>query len=183
MDFKWYIVRTYSGHENKVKNILESEVKHRDFAELINRVIIPSEKVFEMKDGKKKSKNKNFFPGYIIVEAVLTKDVMHFIQAIPSVMSFLGTKDNPVPLRPDEVKRILVKMDESEKTESYDVPFSPGDHVIVTDGPFNNFEGIVHEVLPEKMKVKVSVTIFGRKTPLELDFFQVELHKGEPNQV
>jgi len=179
LEFKWYIVRTFSGHENKVKNILESELKHRDFQDKITNVLIPSEKVFEMKDGKKKSKTKNFFPGYILVEADLTREVFHFIQNVPSVISFLGTKTEPVPLRPDEVKRILGKMDEAEKTETYEVPFSSGDHVKVTDGPFNNFEGIIQEVHPEKMKVKVMVSIFGRKTPVELDFFQVEPIKGE----
>lgn len=179
MELKWYIVRTFSGHENKVKTVIEHEVALRGWSEKITRVLIPSEKVFEMKDGKKKSKNKNFFPGYILVEAVLTKEVMHFIQAVPSVMSFLGTKTEPAPLRPDEVKRILNKVDDAEKNESYEVPFQAGDHVKVNDGPFNNFEGIVQEVLPKKMKVKVMISILGRKTPTELDFFQVEPIKGE----
>lgn len=179
MEFKWYIVRTFSGHENKVKNIIEAEMKHLDFSEKIARVLIPSEKVFEMKDGKKKAKTKTFFPGYILVEADLTKEVIHFIENVPSVMSFLGNKNQPVPLRPDEVRRILGKIDEAEKTESYEVPFSVGDHVKVNEGPFNNFEGIIQEVQPEKMKVKVMVSIFGRKTPVELDFFQVEPIKGD----
>lgn len=179
MELKWYIVRTYSGHENKVKTVIEHEVTLRGWNDKVTRVLIPSEKVFEMKDGKKKSKNKNFFPGYILVEAVLTREVMHLIQGVPSVISFLGTKTEPAPLRPDEVKRILNKVDDAEKTETYEVPFQAGDHVKVNDGPFNNFEGVVQEVQPDKMKVKVMVSIFGRKTPVELDFFQVEPIKGE----
>jgi transcriptional antiterminator NusG len=177
VDKKWYVVRTYSGHENKVKAYLENEVTQAGLAERISSVIVPSEKVFEVKDGKKKSKTRTFFPGYILVEAVLDKATQHLILNTPSVISFVGPKNAPAPLQPTEVRRLIGKIEERKDVEVIEVPFRVGDAVKVIDGPFNNFSGFVQEVNEEKMKLKVMVSIFGRKTPVELDFSQVELEK------
>lgn len=177
MSKRWYVVRTYSGHESKVKVYLESEVARLGFEERISAVMIPSEKVVEVKDGKKKHKVKNFFPGYVLVEAELDKETSHVILEAPSVLGFVPDKNNPAPLHPDEVRRLLGKMQERQETELVEVPYRVGDPVKVVDGPFNNFNGFVQEVSPEKMKVKVMVSIFGRKTPVELDFSQVEMEK------
>ncbi len=179
MEKRWYVVRTYSGHEAKVKNYLESEIQRTGMQEKISNVLIPAEKVFEIKDGKKKARVKNFFPGYVLVEAVLDKDVKHLILDVPSVMGFVPDKNNPAPLQPDEVRRLIGKMEQQkgEVQEVVDVPFRVGDAVKVIEGPFNNFNGFIQEVNPERLKVKVMVSIFGRKTPVELDFTQVELEK------
>lgn len=177
MDKKWYVVRTYSGHENKVKAYIENEAAQSGLAERIGAVIVPSEKVFEVKDGKKKSRTRTFFPGYILVEAELDKQTQHMILNTPSVLNFVGPKNEPVPLQPGEVKRLVGKMEAKKEVEVLEVPFKAGDAVKVTDGPFNNFSGFVQEVNEEKMKLKVMVSIFGRKTPIELDFSQVEAEK------
>jgi transcription termination/antitermination protein NusG len=177
LDKRWYVLRTYSGHEAKVKTYLETEIARIGLQEKISNVLIPSEKVFEIKDGKKKSRLKNFFPGYILVEAVLDKESTHLILEAPSVMGFVPDKNNPAPLQPEEVRRLIGKMEQKEETQLLDVPFHVGEPVKVTEGPFNNFNGFVQEVNPEKLKVKVMVSIFGRKTPIELDFSQVEIEK------
>jgi transcriptional antiterminator NusG len=156
---------------------LESEIARIGLQEKISNVLIPSEKVFEIKDGKKKSKVKNFFPGYILVEAILDKESTHIILEAPSVMGFVPDKNNPAPLQPDEVRRLIGKMEQKEETQIVDIPFHVGEAVKVTDGPFNNFTGFVQGVNSEKLKVKVMVSIFGRKTPVELDFSQVEIEK------
>lgn len=176
-DKRWYVVRTYSGHENKVKAYFENEVEQAGLRERIGSVLVPSEKVFEMKEGKKKSKTKTFFPGYILVEALLDKQTKHFILNVPSVISFVGPKGEPVPIQPDEVRRLIGKIEERKDIEVMEVPFRNGDAVKVVDGPFNNFNGFVQDVNEEKMKLRVMVSIFGRKTPVELDFSQVELEK------
>ena|SRR3990172_3388117 len=177
MEKKWYVVRTYSGHENKVRAYLENEITISGLSEKISNVLVPSEKVFEVKDGKKKSRTKTFFPGYILVEADLDEKVKHLILNTPSVMSFVGPKNNPVPLRPDEVRRLIGRIEEKKDVEVIEVPFRLGDAVKVTDGPFNNFSGFVQGVNEEKLRLKVMVSIFGRKTPIDLDFTQVELEK------
>ncbi|MBW7888123.1 MAG: transcription termination/antitermination factor NusG [Bacteroidetes bacterium] len=179
MEYKWYVVRTYSGHENKVKLGIESEAKLLGLEDRINRVLVPAEKIFEVKDGKKKSKTKNFFPGYILVEAFLDEKSKHLILNTPSVLSFVGTKEKPVPLQPDEVKRLIGRIEEKKEdgTERIEVPFHIGEPVKVISGPFHNFSGFVQEINEEKMKIKVMVSIFGRKTPIELDFGQVEIEK------
>ena len=177
LERKWYVVRTYSGHENKVKAYLENEVIQAGWQERIFNVLVPSEKVFEVKDGKKKSKTKTFFPGYILVEALLDEKAKYAILNTPSVMGFVGAKDRPVPLQPGEVKRLIGKIEEKKGGEQIEVPFHIGEPVKVISGPFNNFSGFVQEINDEKMKLKVMVSIFGRKTPVELDFSQVEIEK------
>jgi transcriptional antiterminator NusG len=177
LEKRWYVLRTYSGHENKVKAYIENEIAQAGLADRVSSVIVPSEKVFEVKDGKKKSKTRTFFPGYILIEAELDKQTTHLILNTPSVISFVGPKNAPAPLQAAEVRRLIGKIEERKETEVIEVPFKVGDAVKVTDGPFNNFSGFVQEINEEKMKLKVMVSIFGRKTPVELDFSQVEEEK------
>ncbi len=175
---KWYVLRTFTQHEKKVKEYLEREGERLGIADKLGDIVIPTETVFEMRAGKKKTREKTFFPGYLLINALLDNEVQHVIANVPSVVGFLTTGDQPTPLRPDEINRILGNMEEArEKGEQPEIPFKNGDAVKVTDGPFNNFTGFVEEVYPDKMKVKVMVSIFGRKTPLELDYLQVE-HEG-----
>jgi transcriptional antiterminator NusG len=174
---RWYVVRTYSGHEAKVKSYVESEVARLNLGDRISAILIPSEKVIEVKDGKKKAKVKNFFPGYVLVEMTVDRETTHLILEAPSVLGFVPDKNNPAPLQPDEVRRLIGKMEDREQVEVMEIPFRVGDPVKVVEGPFNNFTGFVQEVNGEKSKVKVMVSIFGRKTPVELDFGQVELEK------
>jgi transcriptional antiterminator NusG len=178
MELRWYVVRTFSGHENKVKSLIDAELKDNlSLKTKIQDVLVPMEKVFEVKDGKKKTKNKNFFPGYILVQADLDNQVKDFILNTPSVMGFLGTGKNPNPLQPDEVKRIVGRITQEQDAERMETIFRVGDFVKIVDGPFNNFSGYIQEVNEEKMKIKVMVSIFGRKTPVEIDFVQAELEK------
>jgi transcription termination/antitermination protein NusG len=178
METRWYVVRTFSGHENKVKSMLEAGLNdHENLRAKILEILVPMEKVFEVKDGKKKSKTKNFFPGYILVNADLDNQVKDFILNTQSVMGFLGTGNNPNPLHPEEVRRIVGRITQDSSTERMETIFRSGDIVKIVDGPFNNFNGTVEEVNEEKMKIKVMVSIFGRKTPVEIDFVQAELEK------
>lgn len=178
METRWYVVRTFSGHESKVKNLLEAGLlDHEHLKAKISEILVPMEKVFEVKDGKKKSKTKNFFPGYILVNADLDNQVKDFILSTPSVMGFLGTGNNPNPLQPEEVRRIVGRLSQDSNTERMETIFRSGDLVKIIDGPFNNFSGMIEEVNEEKMKIKVMVSIFGRKTPVEIDFTQAEIEK------
>ncbi|MFT6210035.1 MAG: transcriptional antiterminator NusG [Bacteroidia bacterium] len=174
---KWYVVRAISGQEAKVKAYIETEIEYAGMAEHVAQVLIPKEKVFQIRKGKKVSKERNFFPGYILVEADLIGEIPHIIKNVTSVIGFLGeTKGGaPVPLRQSEVNRILGKVDElAESDEEMNIPFIVGEAVKVIDGPFNSFSGIIEEINEEKKKLKVMVKIFGRKTPLELSYMQVE---------
>jgi transcriptional antiterminator NusG len=172
---KWYVVRAISGKEKKVKEYLESEIKRLNLQDYISQILIPTEKVYQIRKGKKISKVRNYFPGYVLIEADLSGEIPHIIKNIPNVMGFLGTKGQPEPMRESEVKRILGKVDElAEQGEEVNVPFIVGETVTVIDGPFNSFSGIIEEINEEKKKLKVMVKIFGRKTPLELNFMQVE---------
>jgi transcriptional antiterminator NusG len=172
---KWYVVRAISGKEKKVKEYLDSEIIRLNLKDYISQVLIPTEKVYQVRKGKKISKERNYFPGYVLIEAVLVGEIPHIIRQIPNVLGFLGTKGEPDPIRPSEVNRILGKVDElAEKGEEINVPFIIGETVTVTDGPFNSFSGIIEEINEEKKKLKVMVKIFGRKTPLELGFMQIE---------
>ena len=173
---KWYVARAMGGKEKKVKEYLENEIARQKLTHLVSQVLIPTEKVYQIRKGKKISKERNFFPGYILIEAILEGEVEHVIRDIPGILGFLGNRDGiPVPLRPTEVARILGKVDElSESDEEINIPFFVGESVKVIDGPFNDFSGIIEEVYEEKKKLKVMVKIFGRKTPLELSFMQVE---------
>ena len=172
---KWYVVRAISGNEKKVKQILENEISNLKLQDYISQVLIPMEKVYLIRNGKKVSKERNFFPGYVLIEATLTGEIPHIIRNVPGVLGFLGAKGEPHPLRPSEVKRLLGKFDElSEQGEEVNIPFIIGETVTVIDGPFNSFSGVIEEINEEKKKLKVMVKIFGRKTPLELSFMQVQ---------
>jgi len=177
---KWYALRIYSGKEAKVKAHIEHEIKLAGVEDKIGRIIIPSENIIEMKDGKKRVKNKVFFPGYMMIEMVLDNQTKHVIVNSPGVINFVGPKNEPVPLRPREVESVLGKIEMSHEKEvkgKVDIPFQVGDAIRVIDGPFNDFTGFVEEINEEKNKVKVNISIFGRPTPVELDFLQIELEK------
>lgn len=171
----WYAIRTYSGHERKVKEHLDKEIDKLGIRDKMPQVYIPYERFVEVKDGKKKSRVKNAFPGYILAEMVLDKQTKNLILDAPSIIGFLGVNDIPTPLRADEVRRLLEPEQEMERRSVTKVPFEVGGAVKVIDGPFSSLTGIVQEVNTEKMKVKVLINFFGRSTPTEFDFSQVKL--------
>jgi transcriptional antiterminator NusG len=174
---KWYVVRAVSGQENKIKAYIEQEVNRVGMADYVSQVLVPTEKVVQVKDGKKISKERVYFPGYVMIEANLTGEIPHIIKSITGVIGFLGeTKGGEaVPLRLAEVNRMLGKVDElSVTTENVNIPFSIDETVKVIDGPFNGFNGTIEKINEEKRKLEVMVKIFGRKTHLELSFMQVE---------
>jgi len=174
---KWYVLRVASGKEKKVKEYIEMEVKRVNLEDYVSRIIIPTEKTFQIRNKKKVVKEKNFYPGYIFVEANLIGEVYHLLRNIPNVISFVGAErgKKPIPLRSDEVKRILGIVDKlSESEEKPEEQFFVGEEVKIIDGAFADFIGVVEEVNDEKKKLKVSVKIFGRKTPIDLNFHQVE---------
>lgn len=166
---KFYVLRAISGKENKVREYLEAELKNTDLGEYVSQVLIPTEKTFTVRNGKKVMKERAYLPGYVLVEAALVGEVAHRLRNIPNVI------DTPVPLRPAEVNRILGTVDElQEQQEDLDIQFYVGESVKITFGPFSGFTGIIEEVNAEKKKLKVMVKVFGRKTPLELGYMQVE---------
>lgn len=172
---QWYVIRVTSGAEKKIKQYIDNEVVKRNLQDKIFQVLIPTEKVFQTRNGKKIIKERNFFPGYILIEAILEGYIVDLIREIPGVYGFLGTGGNPTPMRPAEIKRILGKVDElALKGEELYESFAVGESVRIIDGPFTNFTGTIEEINEEKKKLKVMVKIFGRKTPLELNFSQVE---------
>ncbi len=174
---KWYVLRAIGGKEKKVKEYIDNEIAVGDLKDFVNQVLIPTEKVYQIRNGKKISKERNFFPGYILIEAALVGEVAHTLRSVPNVIGFLGdTKGgDPVPMRENEVNRILGRVDQlAETSEELNIPFVVGETVKVVDGPFNSFVGTIEEINEEKKKLQVMVKIFGRKTPLELSFMQVE---------
>lgn len=180
-EYKWYVVRAVSGQEKKVKSYLETEVARQKLEEFIPQVLIPSEKVMEMRSGKKRVRERNFFPGYVMVSADLSNgEAYHTINSIPGVIGFLGADEGgatkkPIPLRPSEVNRILGRVEEVEdEGVKLDTPYVVGEEVKVMDGPFSGFIGNIEEVFEERKKLKVMVKIFGRNTPVELNYMQVE---------
>ncbi len=180
-DPNWYVVRVVSGKEKKVKIYLESEIEREKLEDFIPQVLIPSEKVYEMRNGKKRVRERNFFPGYVLISADLKHgEANHLINSIPGVIGFLsaggtGQSKVPVPLRQAEINRILGKVDEiDEMEEKLGTPYIIGESVKVMDGPFSGFTGTVKEVFEERKKLNVMVKIFGRNTPVELNYMQVE---------
>ncbi len=174
---RWYVLRAIGGKEKKVKEYIENEIANGDLKGFVDQVLIPTEKVYQIRNGKKISKERNFFPGYVLIEASLVGEVTHTLRNIPNVIGFLGdTKGgDPVPMRQNEVNRILGRVDELAETgEELNIPYVVGETVKVIDGPFNGFNGTIEEINEEKKKLQVMVKIFGRKTPLELSFMQVE---------
>ncbi len=173
---KWYVLRAISGKENKVKEYLDAEIKNTDLGRYVSQVLIPTEKVYQIRNGKKITKERSYLPGYVLIEVALVGEVPHRLKSIPNVIGFLGGSSNePTPLRQSEVNRILGSMDELQNTEEeLNIPYYEGEPVKVIFGPFSGFSGVIEEVNNEKKKLKVMVKIFGRKTPLELGFTQVE---------
>jgi transcriptional antiterminator NusG len=174
---KWYVVRAVSGQENKVKSYIETEISRLGMSEYISQVLVPTEKVVQVRDGKKISKDKVYFPGYVMIEANLVGEIPHIIKSITGVIGFLGEVKggDPVPLRLSEVNRMLGKVDElSVNIDTQSIPFKLNETIKVIDGPFNGFNGTIEKINEEKRKLEVMVKIFGRKTPLELSFMQVE---------
>ena len=176
--FKWYVVRAVSGQENKIKTYIENEITRVGMDSFIEQILVPSEKVVQIRNGKKVTKDKTYFPGYIMIKANLTGEVPHIIKSVTNVIGFLGeTKGgDPIPLRQSEVNRMLGKVDELSLQEESDIviPFIHGENVKVIDGPFNGFDGTIEKINEEKRKLEVMVKIFRRKTPLELSYMQVE---------
>ncbi|MDP3915024.1 MAG: transcription termination/antitermination protein NusG [Bacteroidota bacterium] len=174
---KWYVLRAIGGKEKKVKEYIENEIANAGLQEFVSQVLIPTEKVYQIRNGKKISKERNFFPGYVLVEACLTGEIPHMLRSVPNIIGFLGdTKGGePVSMRQSEVYRILGRVDEMAASgEEMNIPYVVGETVKVIDGPFNGFNGIIEKINEEKKKLEVMVKIFGRKTPLELSFMQVE---------
>ena len=175
-NFKWYVMRAVSGKENKVKEYIDAEIRNSDLGQYVAQVLIPTEKVYQIRNGKKITKERSCMPGYILIEANLNGEIQHHLRDTPNVIGFLCEKGNvPTPIRTSEVNRILGTMDELQETaEEMLTPFFVGENVKVIFGPFSGFSGLIEEVNTEKKKLKVMVMIFGRKTPLELAFTQVE---------
>lgn len=174
---KWYVVRAVSGKEKKAKEYIENEMATRGWSDDVPQVLIPTEKVYSVRNGKKVVKDRNYFPGYVLIEADLRDEIIPVIQNLPNVLDFLREPNGgkPIPMRPAEANRILGKMDDQlEAIEGNGDAYLVGENVKVIDGPFSSFAGIVEEVNDEKKKLKVTVKIFGRKTPLELSYNQVE---------
>ncbi len=177
MAFRWYALHTLSGHEQKAKRYLESAIENAGMQDKFGQVIVPTEEVTEMKQGKRSTSTKKFLPSYMLVEMELDKYTLELVVSTPGITNFVGSGGKAVPLRPIEVERIIGQIDSSRTEEITDVPFQAGDSVKVNDGPFMDFSGTVSEVNMERKKVKVMVSIFGRPTPVELDFLQVEIVK------
>ena len=174
----WYVIRAVSGQEGKIKDYIMGEISRLGYADQVEDILVPMEKVVQIRNGKKVTKDKTYFPGYIMIKANLTGEVPHIIKSVTNVIGFLGeTKGgDPVPLRQSEVNRMLGKVDEFSLQEESDIiiPFIHGENVKVIDGPFNGFDGTIEKINEEKRKLEVMVKIFGRKTPLELSYMQVE---------
>ncbi|WP_460218102.1 transcription termination/antitermination protein NusG [Psychroserpens sp. MEBiC05023] len=175
---KWYVVRAVSGQENKIKAYIENEISRLGLEDFVDQVLVPTEKVIQIRNGKKINKERVYFPGYIMIQANLSGEIPHIIKSITNVIGFLGeTKGgDPVPLRQSEVNRMLGKVDELavEADANVAIPYTIGETVKVIDGPFNGFDGTIEKINEEKRKLEVMVKIFGRKTPLELSYMQVE---------
>ena len=172
---QWYVMRAVSGKEAKVKEYIDAEIKNGRLGGLVTQVLIPTEKMIQQRGTKRVVKDRNYLPGYVLVEAIMVGEIAHVLRSTPNVLGFLGGLDNPTPLRESEVNRILGKVDEMQEIAvDVVIPYNVGDAVKVTEGPFSGFSGIVEEVNNEKKKLTVTVKVFGRNTPLALGFMQVE---------
>jgi len=174
MTKQWYGVHTYSGYENKVKLNLEERIRTLNAEDQFGEILIPSETVVELKKGERKTSTRKFFPGYILIEMELDNETWHIVKDTPKVTGFVGGGQNPPPIPLEEVELITSRMEEGEEKPKPKIEFEVGETVRVVDGPFLNFTGVVEDVNPDKGKLKVMVSIFGRVTPVELEFIQVE---------
>ena len=170
----WYIVQAYSGFEKKVVDTIKEELKKNKLSEKLDEILVPTHQVTEVKKGKRTKKEKKFFPGYVLVKIDLTKEIYHLIKNLPKVSGFLGSSDNPTPISDKEIKRILGQVSETAISQKIGLSFEIGEKVKVCDGPFASFNGLIEEIDEEKSRLKVSVSIFGRPTPVDLEFNQVE---------
>jgi transcriptional antiterminator NusG len=170
----WYVVHTYSGHEKKVKRFLENAIANRGLENQIEEILVPIEEVVEMKGGKRTVTDRKFLPSYILINMEMNRETQNLVTSTPGVTSFVSSGSTPQPLKESEIERIRGQMDHGKAKKSAEVPFHAGDAVKVIDGPFNDFSGVVNEVNAERGKLKVMVSIFGRSTPVELDFLQVK---------
>ena len=173
MSLKWYVVHVYSGHEQKVKAALEEKIDTSRNPDKFGEILIPTENIVELVDGKKRESSRKFYPGYILVRMHLDNETWHIVSSTAKVTGFLGGKNKPAPISDREAQEIMDKMQQGKNKPQPKYYFEPGDEVRVVDGPFSNFNGTVEDVSPDKEKVKVLVSIFGRATPVELNFIQV----------
>jgi transcription termination/antitermination protein NusG len=172
---KWYVLRVVSGKEKKAKDLIDNEIsKNPSISKYVNRAVLPLEKVFQVRSGKKYAKERNFYPGYILIEAELNGEVMQTLESLNNVISFLKDNGRPQPLKQIEINRILGKIDELREETDFDIPFIVGETIVITDGPFTSFNGDITDIDEIKKKVKINVRIFGRETPLELSFLQID---------
>ena len=181
MTHRWYAVQTTSGHENKVRTLIQRKIDADPTApeeRRIRQALVPTEQVVEIKNGKKVTVDRKVYPGYVLVEMAISEETLHTINAIQGVIKFVGSKDRePQPLRDDEVKRLLgIAVEEEVAVPKEEIPFLVGQAVAITDGPFSDFNGTVEDVMPDKGKVRVSVSLFGRPTSVELDYLQLKGH-------
>ena len=174
-DLQWYVVHAYSNYEHKVKTSLEERILRYGLEDKFGKILVPTEEVVEMREGKKQRSERKFFPGYVLVQMEMEDDTWHLVKEVPKVLGFIGgSTDNPAPISDEEASNILDRVQEGVDKPRPKVLFEPGEVVRVTDGPFNDFNGVVEHVNYEKSKVRVAVQILGRSTPVELDFDQVE---------
>ncbi|OUX17143.1 MAG: transcription termination/antitermination protein NusG [Rickettsiales bacterium TMED251] len=173
-DFKWYIIHTHSGFESKVVALVKEEIKKKNLIESFDDFLIPTQKTLEIKKGKKIEGEKKFYPGYILIKMIMNDDTWHLVKKISKVSGFLGAANKPVPLRKEEAERILGQIKEGGESVVPTITFEIGETVKVSDGPFASFNGVVEEVDSDRSRLKVAVSIFGRATPVELEYTQVE---------
>lgn len=175
MAMRWYVVHAFSGFENQVKRSLEERISRKGMADMFGQILVPTEEVVEMRDGQKRKSDRKFFPGYVLVQMEMNDDSWHLVKEVPRVMGFIGgTGDRPAPISEKEALAILHRVEEGAEKPRPKVLFEVGELVRITDGPFNDFNGVVEEIDYEKSRLRVEVTIFGRSTPVELEFGQVE---------
>ncbi|MCB2201122.1 transcription termination/antitermination protein NusG [bacterium] len=177
---EWYVAHVFTGQETRVQEYLEREIDRLGYQEYIGQILIPSEEIVEMRDGKKRVKKRNFFPGYLLIEMELNNESKHLVSSTPGVIGFVGgSGSEPEPIQPHEVDRIFGRVDEKKGVTTVEIPFGVDDIVKITDGPFKDFQGTIKDINAEKRKLKVLVSIFGRETPVEVDFLQVSTDFSE----
>lgn len=175
MSMRWYVIQAYSGFEHHVKRMLEERITRENMSQKFGQILVPTEEVVEMRDGQKRKSERKFFPGYVLVQMEMDNDTWHLVKSVSKVLGFIGgTSDKPAPITEAEAQSIMQRVQEGADKPKPKVLYEPGELVRVVDGPFNDFNGVVEEVNYEKSRLRVAVLIFGRSTPVELEFSQVE---------